>query len=182
MCDCPTDKRLYLYAGRAVQLRGRLMVHVSGSLSQPPSPWIAEFMDHPHQIFASAWYVPKSELLVAEATLIDLLKPIRNVKDMGYSPNYPWTYRLPDVDGIDIESLEPDPSHTRNSARNSPVRHEPAVYAWWVDHGADLHAAYSLLKHLTKRPFSIPEQEIRKKIAARLIADRHARRFSAPSL
>lgn len=174
MCDCPTDKRLYLYAGRAVQLRGRLMVHAFGGCSSPPSPWIDEFQEDPHfhQVFASAWYVPKSELLVAEATLIDLLKPIRNKKDMGYSPDHPWGYRPPDVDGIDIETLEPDPHHTRNSARNSPVRHEPAVYAWWVDYGADLHAGYSLMKHFTKRPFPVQEQELRKKIAGRLLAHR----------
>lgn len=178
MCDCPTDKRLHLYVGRAVQLRGRLQVHVFGSLSNPPSPWIYEFQEEPHfhQVFASAWYVPKSELLVAEATLIDALRPIRNKRDMGFSPNFPWTYRLPDVDVIDIEVLEPDRRHTRNIARNSPVRHEPAVYAWWVDPGADLHAGYSLLKHFSKRPFGVEEQKVRKKIADRLLAYRRVSR------
>src|SRR5262245_24720333 len=140
-CGCPTDRRLYLYVGRAVQLRNRLQVHAFGSSVHPPSPWIEEFDTDPHnhQVFVSAWYVPKSELLVAEAGLIEYLKPIRNKKDMGYSPSFPWPYRLPDVDGIEIEALEPDRHHTRNIARNSHVRHEPAVYAWWVDHGADLH-------------------------------------------
>lgn len=177
-CGCPTDRRLYLYVGRAVKLRARLQVHAFGGSFNPRSPWISEFMDDPHvhQVFASAWYVPKNELLIAEAALIDLLRPIKNKRDMGYSTAYPWTYRLPDVDGIDVEILEPDRRHRRNFARNSPVRHEPAVYAWCVDPGSDLHAGYSLLKNFTKRPFSDQELSLRRKIAERL---RVARRCSA---
>jgi hypothetical protein len=181
-CDCATDRRIYLYVGRAVQLRNRLQVHAFGNRFHDPSPWIEEFLSDPHnhQVYASAWYMPKNELLVAEASLIDLLKPIRNKKDMGYSPANPWSYRLPDADGIEIESLEPDRRHTRNIARNSPVRHEPAAYAWWVDPGADLHAAYTLLKHLNRRPFSEEEQVVRRRIAEWLSC--HRRAVSAPSL
>jgi hypothetical protein len=149
-CDCPLDRRLYLYVGRAVMLRGRLQVHAFGSLACPASPWIQEFIDDPHchQVFASAWYVPKNELYFAETTLIDALQPIKNKRDRGIGRPDLWPFRLPDTDGIDIESLEPDKKHTRYIARNSPVRHEPAVYAWWVDPGADLWAAHTILKRM----------------------------------
>lgn len=172
-CSCPTDRRTYLYVGKATLLRNRLQVHAFGGSSQPPSSWIFEFLEEPHNhlVLASAWYVPKSDLAIAETSLIDSLTPLRNRNDRGIGRQDLWPYRHPDVDWIDIQDLEPDKKHTRNIARNSPVRHEPAVYAWFVDPGMDLWATHSLLKNFRNdraAKHQEPERSIRNTIARRL--------------
>ncbi len=151
-CDCPPEAQ-FIYVGRAVMLRNRLQVHTFGNRHHTPSPWIDEFQDNPHNhmIWISAWYVPKNELLIAEATLIDLLKPVRNCKDFGYTPPHAWQFRLPDVDPINPCDLEPDPRHRPISVRPD-VRNEPAIYAWVYDPRAEKEALEGLLGHLTPPP------------------------------
>lgn len=176
-CNCPTDRRLFLNVGRAVQLRGRLQCHAFGRSSHDPSPWIEEFSSEPHDhlVMVSVWYVPKHELGVAETWLIDNLKPIKNKRDRGYSIQSQWNYRLPDVDGITIDNFEPDPSHKRYVARNSDLRHEPGVYAWWVDAGAELLAAHSIVKAIfPHKTHTEGEKTLRSKMAERLRSYRRA--------
>ncbi len=148
-CSCPL-KRNHIYVGRAVQLRARLQVHTFGSRQHQPSPWIGEFEDNPHnhRIFVAAWYMPRNEVLVAEATLIDFLKPLRNRKDFGFAPPNAWKFRAPDVDLINPCDLEPDPRHRPITVRTD-VRNEPAVYAWWYDPGIEQAVFEKLLGHLT---------------------------------
>lgn len=169
-CVCPTAYPLFLYVGRAVKLRNRLQRHAFGSVTTHVSRWIEEFQEHGHLVYACAWYVPKNELGIAEATLLDLLHPVRNYRDFNCTPSIPWTFRMPDVMEIDLEMLEPDKKHRRYIAQNSPVRHEPAVYAWYVDHGMELLAAETLLGHIfpLKRPFTEVQRVFRKRLAERL--------------
>lgn len=169
-CKCPTGHPLFLYVGKAVKLRNRLQVHAFGSRANLPSPWIEEFQDNPHShfVYVCAWYVPKNDLATAEATLIDLLKPIRNKRDFNCTPSTPWTFRMPDVVDIEMETIIPDLKHKRYVARNSPVRHEPAVYAWYVDPGLELLAGEVLLRPMFKRPFSRENISVRKLIAERV--------------
>lgn len=148
-CDC-LRQRTCLYVGRAVQVRARLQVHAFGRRSIPVSPFIERLSDSPHNhiLMASIWYMPKTELLRTEAWLIDNLKPTENKRDFGFSSPGDWTFRVPDVDGVDVEMLEPDRRHLRNSARRTEVRHEPGVYAWWIDPAAEHEALAELMDEI----------------------------------
>lgn len=148
-CGCP-KKRTCLYVGRAVQVRARLQVHAFGRRAIPVSPFIERLGTSPHDhiLMASIWYMPKTELLRAESWLIDNLKPTQNRRDLGFSSPGDWVFRAPDVDGIDIEMLEPDRRHLRNSAKRTEVRHEPGVYAWWIDPSSELEAASQLFSEI----------------------------------
>ncbi len=148
-----------LYVGRAVQVRNRLQVHAFGRSSNPPSPWLEELIDapHGHMVTASIWYLPKTELLRVEAWLIDNFKPLHNKRDFGFSKPNDWVFRIPEVNGVDISMLEPDPHHRRNSARNTELRHDPGVYMWSYDPGVEKEVLEELLGqmtglHLPKQP------------------------------
>lgn len=150
-CSCPRQ-RTCIYVGRAVQVRARLQVHAFGRSSTPPSEWLFRMMDDPHNHMPliSIWYMPKNELLRAEAWLIDNLHPSENRRDRGFSAPSDWAFRAPDVDGVDIEMLEPDRHHRRNIARFSDVRHDPGVYAWWIDSAGEFEAASELVSGIVK--------------------------------
>lgn len=137
-CGCDPTKRTFINVGKAVVLRNRLQRHVDASR------WIAEFMDEPHghELTIWAWYMPKRDLLIAEATLIDFLKPIRNYRDIGFGRPDVWPPRSPDISG-GIEHI----AQIRNWHRERVTyfRNEPAVYAWSIDPGGDLLAMYELV-------------------------------------
>lgn len=183
-CECPTDRRLILNVGRAVKLRNRLQAHAFGSVTKFCSPWISKFMESPHDhlVMVSIWYVKKELLSIAEAVLIDRLKPTTNKRDIGYGNHTYWDFRLPDESDIGLEEIEPDRSRKSGSARSSRVRNEPGVYAWWVDAGAELHAAYEMIKPLTahRRPFSPQERTFRKIISDRLRSARRSTGYKPP--
>lgn len=146
-CDCSLERKTFVYVGRAVKFRNRTQRHLFPTVTTRPSAWVQEFLNEPHehQLLCMAWYVPKEELGVAEATLIDLLKPIRNAKDRGFGSPRLWTLRLPDVI-VDIGQFEPE--HRKGSAANSSAKNESAVYAWFVDPGLELVAMMDGLEEL----------------------------------
>lgn len=150
-CGCPVDRKVVIYVGRAVLLRSRLQVHFYGNRSRDPAKWFEEFHSGPHNhiVFASAWFVERGQLQVAEAVLIDELRPIRNKAGFGFANPKAWIFRSPDIPCIDPVDIEPHPRRPRNIGCDSGVPNVPAVYAWWIDHGNEDRALHSLFGHLT---------------------------------
>jgi len=148
------DSKLILYAGRAVLLRNRLQTHFYGRTGREPSPWFEEFTEEPHNhiVFASAWLVDRHELQVAEATLIDVLKPIRCKVGFGFSHPAAWTFRAPDIECIDPIDITPHPSRPRHIGTISGVPNKPGVYTWWVDRGAEQNAIKGICEKILKNP------------------------------
>lgn len=168
---------MFLNVGRAVKLRNRLQAHAFGSVTKQASPWIQEFMEspHSHMIRVSIWYVPKEQLSIAEAFLIDNLKPTQNKRDIGYGGHKYWAFREPDVIDADLEEIEPDRHRKNGRASASRVRNESGVYAWWIDSGLEIYSIYKLIAP-SRRPFSYKEVSFRRVIAARLSASRQRSR------
>lgn len=176
-CDCSLERKTFVYVGRALRLRNRVQRHVFATVTTRPSPWVQEFLDEPHghQLLCMIWYVPKEELGVAEASLIDVLKPVRNSKDRGFGSTRLWMPRLPDAI-VDIAQLQPDPKYRKRSAANSPARNESAVYAWFVDPGLELVALMDGLEELwdaspNKEALAVFKSAITKRLASAVHGD-----------
>lgn len=134
-CGCRLDGAIYLYVGKAVKLRNRLMGYEGGRrISRPPS-WVSRFTGRPHYhiLSAAVWYEDRPLIAAAEGTLIDTLKPLMNVKDrQGFGGL--WQIRKPDL----VVNLEEVARGLRRSEVDVWVEGWPGVYAWFVDPGDEL--------------------------------------------
>lgn len=131
-CGCRLDRETYLYVGKAVKIRNRLMGYAGGRRIFGPPTWIHKFISSPHEhsLCAAVWYVDRPMISAAECALIDRLKPRMNQKDrLGFAG--PWTFRGPDQIAS-MEDLEP---HLDRTKADVWVEDRPGVYAWFFDAG-----------------------------------------------
>lgn len=169
-CRCRTDRRTFLYVGRAIRLRNRLQRHAFGSVTASPSPWINAFQQDPHlhEVQCMVWYVEPPLLSVAEALLIDLLRPTHNIRDKGFGATGLWALRPEDA-VIGVEEIEPVRGRNKGIAAHSNARNESAVYAWFIDPGMDLAAILDIGKEVfEKAPDQQAYQRAKEMVAERL--------------
>lgn len=134
-CGCRLDGRIFLYVGKAVKLRNRMMSYSEACrrFDCRTPPWVKRYLEppHSHAITAAVWYEPKPMISSAEETLISVLKPAFNAHCVeGFGGL--WKVRRPDL-FVDLQEVAP---HLKRSEVDTWVESCPGVYAWFIDPGA----------------------------------------------
>lgn len=153
-CGCSYLKPTYLKIGKALKVRNRLQMQFFNMFHR--LPWLDQYGEQPHnhQILAAVWYMDKSLLSAGEAVLIDLLKPVHNVKDRGFGNVDLWKPRRSDVSGVEWITLESKHVKGNDFERDTSIRNVPGVYLMYVDPGEELEVLmpYVLPHAIPKNP------------------------------